>query len=110
MEPAFETKRLRVYHLLGVTPDDDDEPVDVYVALRSDDAFRGVVATATLWERGGKWAIDWLQVWSQLQREEFGTELYEGLLENVEGLLNGTPGTLEGAAFLAAMDARKRLS
>ena len=108
MEPVFETKRMRVYQLPRVSPTDGCEPVDIYVALRSDDDHHAVVATATLWERAEKREITWLEVRYESRRRGYGTELYDGLIEQVDNVLQAMPGTQDGNAFLKAMAARQQ--
>ena len=106
MQPAFETKRLRVFHI-SAQPMDQNTERDVFIAFRIDIDRPLVAATAVVLPPAptldvGRW-VDWLEVSSEYRRAGFGRELVAGIECHLGAELILQPGSDDGAAFCAAM-------
>jgi hypothetical protein len=108
--PAFETERLRVFHVM-LSPTDRNTRRHVFLGCRQDEDRPMIAVSAMVesrrWSPRGLW-VDWIETTSAYRRMGFGRELLRGIQKYLDDPLKYSGVTNEGAAFCDAMEAEER--
>ncbi|MHA7813295.1 MAG: N-acetyltransferase [Phycisphaerales bacterium] len=103
--PTFETKRLRVWEVIGVPSEEDQmRPRRMYIAtFKAGMDWPGVVVSCSVWPDLDHY-VDWIEVIEQYRREGYGKELCLVLRERL-GSLDCTGVTESGVALEESLEA-----